>query len=128
MRVFIAFAFALSTSPVFAQTVEAVLDLSALGWGAVNMPDPIETDGDFSTREWLVQSATTGELRVVAERNGVLCTGTWFRPSSHIFITVALRRVGVVHKLLVRDRDNTRIVALDTPDCGFTEPAVRKTK
>lgn len=109
------------SSAAHAQTRESVIDLSALGWGTLEIPEPIETDGDLATREWLIRSTDTSRFRVVAERAGTLCAGAWFNPQPHTLTHVSLRRVGVVHKLLVRDTWNganaVTIVSLNTPAC-----------
>lgn len=111
----------LAAVPASAQTVESKIDLSSLGMGRIDMPEPIETDGDFTTREWLIRSLETNQFRVVVERDGQACAGEWFDPRPHPFASVAVRRVGVVHKLLVRfslsGSDAVTVVALDTPVC-----------
>lgn len=120
MRAILALAFAsLMLVSASAQTVESTLDLSALGWGGLDTPEPIETDGDFTTREWLIRSYETNLFRVVAELGEGLCAGPWFQPKSHPFSPVALRRVGLTHVLLVREvgRDVVTIVRLETPAC-----------
>lgn len=120
MRAILALAFAsLMLVPASAQTVESTLDLSALGWGGIDTPEPIETDGDFTTREWLIRSYETNLFRVVAERGGTICAGPWFNPKPHMFAPVALRRLGVTHVLLVRAvaQEVVTIVRLDTPSC-----------
>lgn len=108
-------------SNVSAQTVESTIDLSSLGWGALDMPEPIETDGDLSTAEWLIRSQVTNRFRVVAVRSGRLCAGAWFDPRPHPLVQVAVRRVGMLHKLLIRDTyagsDAVNIVTLITPSC-----------
>jgi hypothetical protein len=105
-----------------AQTVESTLNLSSLGWGNLDTPRSIETDGDFSTREWLISSADTGLWRVVAERAGGICAGPWFNPlnGANPFGTVLdVQRVGLVHKLLVRTlgQNVVTVIRLDTPGC-----------
>lgn len=120
MNLTLALVFVLLSSPVFAQTVEGTLDLSALGWGALDAPESIETDGDFATREWLIRSLDTNRLRVAAERPSGLCAGPWFSPRAHPFAQVWTERIGLVHKLLVRSSIGANVVtviALDTPTC-----------
>ena len=112
--------FVLAASPVFAQTIERSIDLLAFGWGPLDTPISVETDGDFSTSEWLVKTVDgTNRYRVVAERNGAICVGAWFTPSPSPFSAVSLQRVGVTHKLVVRPYGGTTVtlLSLDTPVC-----------
>lgn len=105
------------------------MDLAGLGWGALDVPQSIETDGDLNTREWLIRPAVDNWVpmyRVVAERNGAACAGPWFTvPSADATPTflgtrLTVQRVGLVHKLVVRrmGSDLVSVVALDTPVCG----------
>lgn len=101
-----------------AQTVERTFDLNALGWGPVSAPLAIETDGDLATLEWLVAKSFSTEKRVVAERNGGLCAGPWFSPTTSLVASIDVRRVGLIHKLFVTEGTITKQIALLTPTCG----------
>ncbi len=104
--------------PVAAQTVETTLELSSLGWGLLDTPHSVETDGDLATREWLIRSLETNRFRVVAERDGRLCVGAWFAPMPTLFGSAALQRIGLLHKLVARTFSGTfTVVSLDTPAC-----------
>lgn len=113
--------------PVYGQTVESVVDLSALGWGELSMPRAIETDGDLSTREWLVtplvQTYPDPLFRVVALRDGAICASAWFsvtpEPNVPRYVEASVQRVGAVDKLVVRQGASPLIylVALETPHC-----------
>jgi len=99
-----------------AQTVESVIDLTSFGWGPLTVPQSIETDGDFATREWLVRRAFSPEMRVVAERGGTACAGPWFTPTTNG--TTSVQRVGVIHKLITQLPDGrVEVTALLTPSC-----------
>ena len=121
MRAALALLLVLTSSPAFAQTLESTIDLSSLGWGQLDMPLSVETDGDLSTREWLVRSIETNKLIVLAERDGRLCAGDWFVIGKHPFVAMSLQRVGLVHKLFVRDpfaaTREVKVLALITPTC-----------
>lgn len=105
---------------VSAQTVDRVIDLTALNWGRLEIPMGIETDGNPATIEWLVQSLDTRQYRVVAERNGGICAGPWFAVNVDLFQAVRLEKVGPVHKLLVAVMGANQItqIALLTPSCS----------
>lgn len=104
---------------VSAQTIDRVLDLSALGWGRLESPKGIDTDGNPATIEWLIQSLDTFQYRVVAERNGGICAGPWFSAGGNLFQVTHLEKVGPVHKLLVSVMGANQItqIALLTPSC-----------
>lgn len=123
MRLLCAALFVLLVSPVSAQTVESSIPLNTLGWGAIDLPVSVETDGDFSTREWLIRRANffAAEFRVVAERDGKVCAGPWFTPPVSSFSTVDIQRIGVVHKIVAKSAgsDVVYVVSLDTPICEF---------
>lgn len=121
MKVFAACAVAvLLFVPVSAQTVDRVIDLGSLGWGRLEVPKGIETDGNPATTEWLVQSLDTYAYRVVAERNGGICAGPWFQAGTTLFQAVRLEKVGPTHKLLVTTMGAAQItqIALLTPSCS----------
>ncbi len=123
MRLAFAFVLALCAAPASAQTVESSIEMDALGWGQLDLPVSVETDGDLATREWLVRRVhifRAPEFRIVAERGGAACAGPWFNaPAADLFTTVAIQRVGLVHKLVTRDKGASvvHVVALDTPVC-----------
>jgi hypothetical protein len=121
------------SSPAFAQTVERTIDVSAMGWGPVQV-HAVETDGDPATEEWLVFQLTWQKpaedkwrrfdlYRVVAVRDGGPCIGDWFDPlppnSDGIQVTIARR--GSVDKLLMHDfaggTYRLHVVGLTTPVC-----------
>ena len=111
-----------SASTASAQTVEATLDMTALGWGPLSLPQLVETDGDLSTTEWLLTRPSTtrilaNEMRVVAERNGTLCAGEWFA-AVPIGALSSVQRRGLTHVLVVKDGTSAKIVRLDTPVCN----------
>jgi len=118
----VACAFVLSATVLAAQTIESTLDLSALGWGPIETPIAVETDGDLTSREWLIAHTHTGQWRIVAERPGRLCVGQWFSPlfGGTPFDTIAqVQRVGMIHKVVIRriGSDVVTMVRLDTPAC-----------
>jgi hypothetical protein len=128
MRYTLLIAFLLAAVPAQAQTIESVFDLSVLGWGALDTPQSVETDGDPDTREWLVRPVSqVGRplFRVVTERGGLLCAGDWFNangPESKFMYPLTLvtvQRVGRFDKLVVRQNGSSvvTVVALDTPVC-----------
>lgn len=118
MRGFVlAVAVVLAGATMAAQTVESVINLSAFGWGPISIPQAIETDGDLTTREWLVRRLFAADMRVVAERNGGICAGPWFVPST-LNNTSTVQRVGLVHKLVSQRSDGrVEIMSFDTPHC-----------
>lgn len=130
MRYTLLAVFLFVTAPAGAQTVESTFDLDLLGWGALEPPQAVETDGDVDTREWLIrpafQAGAAPLFRVVTERNGALCAGDWFNANgpeskfTYPLTVVSVQRVGRLDKLVVRQTGGTvvRIVALDTPVCG----------
>lgn len=103
-----------------AQTREAVVSAASLQLGPGEIPQAVETDGDFSTTEWLIRKAFTMQFRVIAiQRDGHACMGAWFTPTTDIFPTITVQRVGLVHKLLIRESasDHIVLIALNTPAC-----------
>lgn len=121
-RLILAAAFALLASSASAQTVEATINPLALGFGYIEVPQAVETDGNEATQEWLLKSTTTGEYRVIAvSAEGRMCSGGWFpgRTAVGWFAPPELQKVGGVHKLISRDALNGTIVVtkLDTPVC-----------
>lgn len=129
MRYTLLVALLLMAAPAGAQTVEATLDLTALGWGELDTPQSIETDGDLSTREWLIRpvvNAGVPMFRIVAERDGRACAGPWFNANgsdaafSFLTTLTSVQRVGLVHKLVVRQMGSSvvTVLALDTPVCS----------
>ena len=101
-----------------AQTKEGTNELSGFGWGRINPPISVETDGDLGTREWLIHSLDTGAYRVVVERGaGGPCVGPWFTVTHPLqFGLVSVQRVGIVHKLFVYYPNGTLDrFSLDTP-------------
>lgn len=119
MRLAVIAVFVLFASSASAQTVEAVIDLNALGWGPVTGPQSVETDGDLTTFEWLVRRLFTNQMRVVAERGDGICAGPWFDPAAGDAQTiVTVQRRGLTHILVVAPpRGQALIVSLDTPVC-----------
>lgn len=118
MRVLIAaVVLTVSSVVVSAQTVESTIDLSALGWGTIDVLEPVETDGDLATREWLIRSMEINQYRVIAERPSGLCAGAWFDPRTKPFSAISVKRVGLLHKILVRDGTLVTVKALLTPSC-----------
>lgn len=117
----------LLAGPVSGQTIDFTIDLSALGWGELDTPEAIETDGDSSTREWLIrplnQTHPDPQFRVVAIRGAAICASAWFSvtptPSTNLFLHTAVERVGTVDKLLVRQGASQRVdfINLNTPQC-----------
>ena len=107
-----------SASTASAQTVEATLDMSALGWGPLALPQSIETDGDLNTFEWLLKRATwtvmLPEVRIVAERDGGTCSGPWFTLPSAAW---SVQRRGLIHIIVAQDAQDVKIIRLDTPVC-----------
>jgi hypothetical protein len=141
-RLLIAAALVLFALPCSAQTVELAVDLASLGVGAIDA-EPIETDGDQATREWLIYG-TVSELApdndpdvfgnigepathstprwyVLAVRSGGHCLGSGFDPRAYgLFPRVAI--VSGVNKLIAVDHTGGqpgifRVVSLDTPVC-----------
>lgn len=120
MRVIlVAVVLVISSTVARAQTVEAALNIAALGWGDLRTPESIEIDGDFATREWLIRR--DNEMRVVAERTDgrAPCAGAWFIPALGWLDKVSVQRVGVTHRLVVQayPYDEVVIVRLDMPVC-----------
>jgi hypothetical protein len=121
------------SSSAFAQTVERTIDVTAMGWGPVQV-HAVETDGDPTTEEWLVSQLPWQWLdgrwhrfdlyRVVAVRDNAPCIGDWFdpRPPSNASVLVDVARRGAVDKLLMHDfMDGTyrlHVVSLTTPQCS----------
>jgi hypothetical protein len=125
-----AVAFSLFAVPATAQTVERTIDLSALGWGKLTKPLPVDTDGNPATREWVVQSADfdngrLGHWRVITERAEGLCVGDWFDPrrtpssSAHLVTEDGRDKLIVSHGSILSFGTDGRydIVRLDTPRC-----------
>lgn len=110
-------------TPAVAQTVTSVINLDDLGWGPLETPRPIDTDGSPFTTEWLVQSIATRAFRVVALRNGSVCAGDWFSPRDlafgHPFTSSTVQRLGMTDHMLITSVGNPRVVVvrLNTPDC-----------
>ncbi len=105
---------------VAAQTQEASIPASALQLNAGELPQAVETDGDFSTSEWLVRRLFAPQYRVIAiQRDGRICLGAWFTPTIDSAPSITVQRVGIVHKLLIREftSDQLVVVSLDTPKC-----------
>ncbi len=127
MRYAIFAVFMMLTVPAHAQTVETIIDLDVLGWGELDLPKAVDTDGDTDTREWLVRplSQWSGQpmYRVAAIRDGRVCAGPWFHvapdPTLPLFVDVSLQLVGRTHKLVIRQGANPKvtIMTLDTPSC-----------
>lgn len=109
------------SAPFAAQTVEFSVDLSALGWGPLSIPQKINTDGDADTREYLVRSLRTNQYRVLAvrpEQPGGLCVGDWFSAADHWMAVVEVQTAGAYSTLMVRDRfGKDTEIRLDTPIC-----------
>lgn len=105
-------------APVAAQTVEARLDLDTLGWGRIDTPRAVNTDGSELTVEWLIRSSVTGMYRVVATNGASLCAGEWFSATAGV-ATVSVQHVGNVDKLVVAPvfGGPIMVVGLDTPRC-----------
>lgn len=111
-----------SASTASAQTVEATLDPTTLGIGAIEVPQAVDTDGNEGTQEWLVKSVMTLDYRVIAVRaDGSLCMGDWFpaRTQSGWFLPPTVQKIGVVHKLVSRDMITglITVTGLSTPVC-----------
>lgn len=126
----LAFVLVASASVASAQAIEQVIDLAGLGWGAITA-QPIDTDANPSTDEWLVQPASDPrplKFRVVAVRNGRLCIGDWFFPRLNLHgfalldgYTVEKREgrdklIFLMHFGMPEWRELT-VVSLDTPEC-----------
>lgn len=105
-------------TPTHAQTAVASIDLVALGLARTDI-QPVDTDHNPWTQEWLARSWDTNLYTVIAQRTQV-CVGAWFDPRPHLFSTVTVSRVGTVDMLLVRSPfDNVlRLIALHTPSCS----------
>lgn len=120
MRLLFAALFVLLVSPASAQTVEATYDMSAVGWGLIEVPQSIETDGDPTTREWLIRSLSTLKYMAVAIRPGRVCVSEWFsggEPGAFLTQTT-VQTVGGVTKLVTRDwHDRVTVTSVDTPEC-----------
>jgi hypothetical protein len=119
-RFVMACALVVAAATASAQTVERVIDLGGLGWGRLEVPTGIDTDGNPQTVEWLIQSLDTYQYRVVAERNGAICAGPWFAAGTSLFQAVRLEKVGPTHKLLVTTMGAATVtqIALLTPACS----------
>lgn len=125
----IAFVLAMSVSASAAQTVERMIDLSALGWGTV-VEHAIDADGNPHTEEWAIESLETHQWRVVAVRSGVICAGPWFTPAGFVPFFTSARpiTIGGATKLRVGTQTQFRIVRLDVPPCNVTGVASPQTK
>lgn len=120
MKLTAAFVLALVTATAAAaQTTSSPIDLAAFGWGNLDTPQGIETDGNTATVELLFRNLDTGMYRVVALRGSAVCAGAWFNPVSAPFSSATLTQIGPVHKLLVRVYGSAvlTMVSLDTPAC-----------
>lgn len=107
--------------PAAAQTLGPSMDLAAFGWGNLDTPQGIETDGNPATVELLIKSLDTpGQVRVVALRNGGFCAGPWFTPATALFSNGTVTRIGNVDKILVRTYGSPIVqsVDLNTPVCN----------
>lgn len=106
--------------PAAAQTMGASIDLASFGWGNLDTPVGIETDGNPYTVEWLIRSLDNpGQVRVVAVRGSGICAGPWFNPTAVMFSGATITRVGNVDKILVRTYGSTVVQSFDlnTPAC-----------
>ncbi len=123
MRLVAVLVLTLVSSSAFAQSVIRQIDISALGWGQVDAR-PIETDGNPTTEEWLVQARTLPGLpvrfRVVAVRH-TLCVSDWFTPDVQgrplILDTMRGQSVLIAQGVTVLGSLPIVVIALDTPAC-----------
>ena len=116
--------FVLSASVVTVGQTRERIDLSSLGFGAIEVPQAIDTDGWPFTQEWLIASTDQPWLRrVVAERSPGLCIGPWFSLADAENETrwVLMTRYGLSVLVRLSDR-NLDIVSLDTPTCAGPPP------
>lgn len=122
----------MAASAASAQRLERTIDLSALGWGHLEEPVDIDTDGNPATNEWLLVrlpqsfsdvNVVLTEYQVVAERPSGLCVSGWFSVSAKPFGTkVRVIQRGGISKLQVFEGAwfgirPVSIWSLDTPPC-----------
>ncbi len=76
--------FVLFASTASAQTLSFVIDRTLYPQLGSETPIPADLDGNATTREWVQthynDEEGAFEVRGVAARGAMLCTGTWFRP------------------------------------------------